>query len=92
MKTAVPFFANTNDNTHCYQAIVKSVLKYYFPDKDYSWKALDTFTGKKPGMATWPTQSLLHFQSLGLNVNIKEMFDYQEFGLKGKEYLLRMYG
>jgi len=45
----IPFYPNP-DNTHCFQAVIKMILKYYFPKEEYSWKELEKLTGKKEGV------------------------------------------
>lgn len=37
----VPFYSNTPDDTHCFQAVLKMVLKYFQPEKYYSFEQLD---------------------------------------------------
>jgi hypothetical protein len=57
---AVPFFANTPDDTHCFQAVIRGILKYFLPDRKFSWEELDRMSAQKPGMATWPQQMLIN--------------------------------
>ena len=47
--TSVPFYSNTKDNTHCFQAVIKMIAETYWPDKSYSWDELDVLTQKKEG-------------------------------------------
>ena len=42
----VPFFGNPDD-THCFQAVIRMLLKYQFSELEYSWSELDRLTGKK---------------------------------------------
>ena len=44
----VPFFPNTADNTHCLQAVLKMILKYFEPQKDYSFEELNILSDKAP--------------------------------------------
>lgn len=88
----VPFFANTPDDTHCFQAALRMVLKYYFPMKDYSWENLEKFTAKKEGLWTWAMQGLINMQKLGFDVIVREDFDNQQFIDKGEEYLKEKFG
>lgn len=88
----VPFFANTDDDMHCFEASLKSVLKYFFPDKDYSFQELERITDKRPGLATWPHHALMKLDKLGLkSVNIEE-FDAADFIQNGEDYLRREFG
>lgn len=88
----VPFFANTPDDTHCLQAALRMVLKYYFPDKNYTWKELEEFTAKKEGLWTWAMQGMINMQKLGFDVIVREDFDNQQFIEKGEEYLKVKFG
>lgn len=88
----VPFYGNTPDDTHCFQAVIRMVLKYYFPAKDYSWKKLDKITAKAAGLGTWPMAGFLWLIEKGLEIKLFAIFDYQEFVDKGEQYLLEFYG
>lgn len=92
MKLNVPFFANTPDNTHCYQAGIRMVLKYFIPEKDFSWKELDRLTAKKPKLWIWPLKGLLHLKRMGFEIINIEDFDYQRFSQTGEQYLMEKYG
>ena len=88
----VPFYSNTSDNTHCLQAALRIVLKYYCPDKEYTWEELEKFTAKKEGLWTWGMQGLINMQKLGFDVIVREDFDSQQFIEKGEEYLKEKFG
>ena len=88
----VPFFANTPDDTHCYQAAIRSVLKYFLPNKDYSWKKLDKLTGKKEGKWTWPLKAMIELKRMGFDVVNMEDFDYERLANDEGKYLLYKYG
>jgi len=92
MHESVPFYSNTPDDTHCFQAGTKMVAKYFWPQEDYSWEQLEKITAKIDGLWTWPTAGLLWLQSKGAEIKIVEMFDYPTFVEEGKEYLLSYYG
>lgn len=87
-----PFFPNTPDNTHCYQAVFKMLLKQHFPNEEYSWKELEQITAKVEGLWTWPTAGLLWLSEKGLSVKSIGLFDYQAFAKEGEKYLLDFYG
>jgi len=91
-KLKVPFYGNTEDNTHCYQACFKTILKYYFPNNEYSWEELDRLTGKKKDKWTWPMRGWVNLSGLGLEVKYIGTFDYEKFISFGKEYLFDLYG
>lgn len=88
----VPFYANTPDDTHCLQASLKMVLKYFLPDKDYSWKQLEKMTAKAPGKATWPQKMLLSLNDMGFETVMIEAFDGKAFIKDGGKYLQRTFG
>jgi hypothetical protein len=88
----IPFYSNTPDDTHCFQAVMKSILKYYFPEREYSWEELDKITNKAPGKWTWPMAGLMYLKQLGLEVKNVELFDYEEFYKRGGEYLIEQWG
>lgn len=83
----VPFYQNTKDNLHCSQACLKSILKFYFPDKEYSFAYLDKVTGHKKGKWTWDTGILLFLIKLGLEIIYIVDFDYKKFARLGEKYL-----
>lgn len=88
----VPFYSNTPDNTHCYQAALRMVLKYFLPDREYSWKELEKFTAKKEGLWTWPTQAHMNLINLGFDVIDMDDFDNKRFVKEGGKYLIEKFG
>lgn len=87
----VPFYENTDD-THCFQAVFRMILKYYWPDKDYSWEELEKVTAKVDGLWTWPTAGMLWLHTNGFEVHDVETFDYAKFAEKGGDYLIELFG
>lgn len=83
----IPIYKNTKDGTHCFQACLKSVLKFYFPKKAYSFKSLDRLTGHKKGKWTWDTKALIFLSKIGFEVIYISNFDYRKFAKLGEEYL-----
>ena len=92
IKQRVPFFSNSEDNTHCYQAAINSVLKYFQPNKEYSFKELDEMSAKKEGLWTWQTQMILNLLKVGFDVVDIDDFDISKFVESGEEYLKEKYG
>jgi ABC-type bacteriocin/lantibiotic exporter with double-glycine peptidase domain len=88
----IPFYSNTPDNTHCFQACLKMILKYFLPNRDFSWKELDKMSAKEKGLWTWPTAAILTLKKLGFDVIMIKTFDYERFIKEGKKYLLEKYG
>jgi len=91
-KYDVPFFANTPDDTHCFQASLKMVLKYFWPEKDFSWKKLDKLTDKKKGKWTWAMRGLINLRKMGFEVINSEKFDYKALSSHPQKYLESIYG
>lgn len=88
----IPFFSNTSDNTHCYQATLKIILKYFNANEEYSWDELDKITAKGKDLWTWPTAGLLWLNRQGFEVRIIEGFSYEVFAKKGEKYLVKVFG
>jgi hypothetical protein len=88
----VPFFANTPDDTHCFQAALRTVLKYYQPERDFSWEELERITLKKRDLWTWPTAGFSWLQDQGFEVHDVEAFDYERFVQEGEDYLIETFG
>jgi len=84
---SVPFFSNTKDNTHCYQACLKMILGYFIADRRWSWEELDQLTNKLPNMWTWPMAGLMNLQKMGFDVKEINNFDYMEFSTSGIKYI-----
>jgi len=92
VKLKVPFYSNTPDDTHCFQAVIRMVLKYFLPDQEYSWKQLEKMTAKKKGLWTWPMQGLMNLKKIGFDVVNMEDFDYGRLSKEGNSYLIEKFG
>lgn len=91
MKT-VPFYANTNDDLHCYQAALRMVLKNFLPKKNFTYQQLEKMTGQKKGFWTWAMRGVLALKGLGFDIIDIESFDYRAVAKDAKKYLLDVYG
>lgn len=91
---SIPFFENHDDDAHCLQASLKMILKYYLPDRDFSWDELNKMTAKAPGSdkATWSQQMVLSLAEMGFDVLLVENFDAERFAKEGYDYLVEAYG
>jgi hypothetical protein len=87
----VPFYSNTPDNFHCFQAALRMVLGYFLPEKQYTWHDLDSVTGHTSDY-TWPMVGLIYCVRLGLSVHTIEPFDYERFAREGYNYLVEEFG
>lgn len=88
----VPFYANLPDNTHCTQACFRMVLKYFQPDRDYSWDELDRITAKVDGLWTWWMAGYLWLNENGYDAWDIGTFNYTRFVDEGGAYLIERYG
>ena len=79
MKKEIPYFKQP-DNTHCFQACLKMVLKYFFPEKEFTFEELDKITDKPKDKWTWSCTALVELKNIGLK--IKQMENLQMSGLK----------
>lgn len=83
----IPFYSNLKDNSHCLQACLKMVLKYYFSDKNYSYKFLNKVTFHKKNKWAWDNGIMLFLSKIGFRVVNIENFDYKQFAKFGDRYL-----
>lgn len=90
-KTVPPFFANTPDDKHCFQAAFRMILKYFLPDRNFSWQELEKMSAMLPSKATWPQQMLINLKNLGFDVVQIEGFDGHAFIQDGEDYLRRAF-
>ena len=88
----IPLFENTPDNTHCFQASLKMILKYFLPERDFSFEELDRITAKREGLWTWPFAGVLWMQENGFEVKNIDSFDIQRFIEEGGQYIIDEYG
>lgn len=91
MRYPVAFQANP-DETHCFQAVMKMIAEFYWPEKEYSWDELDQITGKEKDLWTWPNLGYVWLQQKGLQIIVEELFDHQAFIEKGGKYLIDFAG
>jgi hypothetical protein len=87
----VPFFANTPDDTHCVQAAFKMMLKYFMPERDFSFNQLDKLSRKEPSKGTWWLPLLLELSKLEISVKDIEPFNYTRFYKEGDTYVKSFY-
>jgi len=91
----IPFYGNTKDRTHCFQACLKMALGCFCPEQKFSFKELDRISQKEEGKWTWPMAALAWLAENGFEVVYvvyKETFDYEKFAIKGREYIDERYG
>lgn len=91
MKKHIPFYANPDD-TQCYQAALRTILKYYMPDKEFSWQELQKLTDKQEGYWTWPQRGVINLHKMGFEIIEIDTFDTKRFIEEGKGYLVEKFG
>lgn len=87
----IPFYKNTKDDTHCFQAVLKSILKFYFPEKNYSFAFLDKISAHKKDKWTWISSTFIFLAEQGFKIIHIENFDYKKFALSGELYLQKFW-
>jgi hypothetical protein len=94
MKTIdnVPFVANTPDDTHCLQAAYMSIAKYFDSEFDIDMDEWAKLTGYEEGLGTWANAGLVWFKEHGYDVKHYELFDFEEFIKRPKEYMIEVHG
>jgi len=88
MAKEVPFFANTTDGTHCFQASLAMALAYFKPETTFTFEELDKISNKAPGKWTWPTAAMLWMLDNGFELRLIEDFDYDDFAKRGADYII----
>jgi len=88
----VPFVANTVDDTHCLQAAYMSAAKYFDPGFDIPMEEWSAITGYEEGLGTWANAGLVWFKENGYDVKHYELFDFEEFIRRPKEYMIEVNG
>lgn len=83
----IPFYKNLKDDCHCFQACLKMLLKYTFPDESYSYEKLNKLTSHGRNQWTWNTAGLIFLAKKGFEIVSIENFDHKQFAEFGNEYL-----
>jgi hypothetical protein len=87
-----PFFANTDDDMHCTEACMASILTYFGHSKPNRVEDLDDFTGHQRGKPTWNYRSYLSLAQIGLQVRVYSLFNPEEFAKRPEVYLAEAHG
>lgn len=90
MKQEIPYFKQP-DNTHCFQACLKMVLKYFFPEKDFTYKELDKISDKQKDKWTWICAATAELKNMKLKTRVYSKFDYNDFMKNGVSYVRNFY-
>lgn len=68
------------------------VLKYFFPEKEYTWEEMDALTQKVEGKATWEYAGNIWFAEHGFEVRVIQSFNDARFAAEGIEYIREFAG
>jgi len=90
MKKEIPYFKQP-DNTHCFQACLKMVLKYFFPEKDFTYEELDKITDKPKDKWTWICAASVELKNMKLKTRLYSKLDYNSFIKNGADYIRKFY-
>ena len=90
MEKEIPYFKQS-DNTQCFQACLKMVLKYFFPEKDFTFEELDKISHKLKDKWTWFCAALPEIKKMNLKIKQYSTFDYNIFVKKGVDYIRETY-
>lgn len=91
MVLKMPFFPNTRDNTHCYQATLRMILKKIYPKRNFSYRELEKVFDKPKGKYSWTPAAAVNLKKSGLNTKIVSPFDYKKFSRDGRRYIMKFY-
>ncbi len=83
----IPFYPNLKDNLHCFEACLRSALKYFFPEKDYSWKEIDKITQKQRRKLSWPMAGLNYLGEKQIEILLIDSFPYRKLAKEGIKFL-----
>ncbi|MBW2995235.1 hypothetical protein KY312_02695 [Candidatus Woesearchaeota archaeon] len=87
----IPFYMQS-DLGNCMQTQVKMALKYYYPEKDFSFEELDKLSGRTPGKWTWTSQLMPILIDNNLDAYYYSTTPYNEIKQGGEEFILDYYG
>lgn len=89
----IKFFENSQDNLHCLQSCLKSILSFYFPDNVFSDKEIDTKTLQRGGHS-WLAPAVVWLNELGLRAVLitPPFFDYKRLLKEGESYMKEFKG
>ncbi len=87
----IPYYQQT-ESGNCLQTQLKMALKYYYPEKDYSFDYLDEMTGRTQGKWTWTSQAISFLLEEGLDIYYYSTTPYDDILAGGEDFLLSHYG
>ncbi|OGG23744.1 hypothetical protein A3A79_00865 [Candidatus Gottesmanbacteria bacterium RIFCSPLOWO2_01_FULL_43_11b] len=60
------------DDMRCVQSCFRMVLKYFLPDREFTWEELDELLHAQIGKGTWWHGALLGIEKLGIQTKLIE--------------------
>ena len=90
MEKEIPYFKQPDDS-HCFQACLKMILKYFFPERDFTYEELETISDKPENKWTWLCAVSVKLKNMGLKVKHYSVFDYNDFVKSGEDYIRKTY-
>jgi hypothetical protein len=67
------------------------VLKYFFPEKDFTYEELDKISDKQRDKWSWLGAAAIQLKKMGLKTKAYSNFDYNEFVKNGDDYIRKKY-
>jgi hypothetical protein len=67
------------------------VLKYFFPEKDFTFEELDKISDKKKDKWSWVSSAAIALKNMKLEVKHYSIFDYNDFIKNGSDYIRKNY-
>lgn len=81
----VPFVENPNDR--CMPSTIGMVLRYFMPEKQWTFDDFAKLTGYAQGKGTWSAESMINLSRMGFETRWIEDFNHQAFIEDPKGYL-----
>jgi len=88
----VPFSPNSPDDNHCSQAVLKMILKYFIPNKNFSFKDLEKITNFDKRYWTWGYDAQRSLSQMGFKITEVGLFNDERFAKEGSKYLIEFFG
>lgn len=88
----IPYFEDLLEKPYCLQACMRMVLKYYFPERDYSFEEINRMIGIESRLI-WLSamEAVVIFDDLGLDATCYSTMDSEEYIDKGEQYVKENY-
>ena len=88
----IPFFPNTGDGTHCFQAAMMMALAVCMPQRRFPMRSSIASRASVRASGPGRTTAMLWMREQGLLIRLIEDFDYLAFAERGGAYLIERFG